>query len=285
MYKSVLKYLVLAAKLLAFAFMVMVLVSMISIPLTVYMNGRGVDAYWVDLANETVLFVAVLLSAALIIRFWDRQARVLSSLGLTVRGRGRDFLRGTLTAAALYAVGFGVSVVAGWVAVTGVNLDWSMLLMQLVLMLAVAVAEETMVRGFVLGHLLDLGMNRYLALVLSSLLFSLLHFGNPDFGIMAFVNIFLAGMLLGSAYIYTRNLSYSVALHLFWNWIQGPVLGYDVSGLPTGGVLSLSLSPDVLLNGGSFGFEASLPCTVLMLLMTALTLRIYRKEYQLTCKP
>ncbi len=284
MYRSVLKRLVLAAKLLVFAFMVVVFVSVMSIPLTAWMDTRGVDAYWVDLAVETVMFVAVLLSAGLIIRFWDGQTRVLSSLGLTLRGRGRDLLRGTLTAVVLFAVGFGVSVMAGWVAVTGVTLDWSMLLMQLVLMLAVALAEETMVRGFVLGHLLDSGVNRYLALFLSSLLFSLLHLGNPDFGIMAFANIFLAGLLLGSAYIYTHNLSFSVALHLFWNWIEGPVLGYDVSGLPTGGVLSISLSPDVLLNGGSFGFEASLPCTVLMLLMTALTLHIYRKEYQLTCK-
>ncbi len=44
------------------------------------------------------------------------------------------------------------------------------------------------------------------------------------------LNLLLAGMLLGASYLYTRNLCFPISLHLFWNWIQGPILGYQVSG-------------------------------------------------------
>jgi len=75
----------------------------------------------------------------------------------------------------------------------------------------------------------------------------------------------------------SKKVNASTNLHLLWNWIQGPVLGFGVSGLASGGsVLTLSLAPQTLMNGGDFGFEASLPCTVLMLL--SLTLILLRHE-------
>ena len=85
------------------------------------------------------------------------------------------------------------------------------------------------------------------------------------------INLLLAGMLLGASYLYTRNLCFPISLHLFWNWIQGPVLGYQVSGnnfLFT--MLKLNMPEKNVLNGGAFGFEGSLICTVLMILFTVL---------------
>lgn len=95
------------------------------------------------------------------------------------------------------------------------------LLLSWILMLLVALTEEIAFRGFVLGHLLAAGVNRFVALFLSSALFSLMHIFNPNFSLIAFLNILLAGILIGSTYIYTRNLWFAIALHLFWNWLQG----------------------------------------------------------------
>ena len=122
-------------------------------------------------------------------------------------------------------------------------------------------------RGFLLGRMLDGGMNRWWALFLSSLLFAVMHFFNPDFSWLAFLNILLAGLLLGIPFVYTRNLSFPIGFHWFWNWIQGPVLGYRVSGNESGeSLFSLSFSESGWLHGGSFGFEGSLLCTILLAL-------------------
>ncbi len=73
------------------------------------------------------------------------------------------------------------------------------------------------------------------------------------------LNLLLAGMLLGASYLYTKNLCFPISLHLFWNWIQGPILGYDVSGSHSeSSMLTLHLPENNVLNGGAFGFEGSL---------------------------
>ena len=96
---------------------------------------------------------------------------------------------------------------------------------------------------------------------------------------IAFLNILLAGILIGSTYIYTRNLWFAIALHLFWNWLQGPILGFEVSGGRLGGtLLSLELPEENIINGGTFGFEGSILCTALMIIAIVITLRSASKR-------
>jgi hypothetical protein len=100
-------------------------------------------------------------------------------------------------------------------------------------------------------------------------LFALLHLMNPNVAFLPMLNLVLGGLLLGASYLYTRNLWFPVSLHFFWNWIQGPVLGYEVSGNRFCETLfSLRLPANNLINGGAFGFEGSLVCTVLATLFT-----------------
>lgn len=179
----------------------------------------------------------------------------------------------------LYAVGFGVSLLTGAVEVTGIQWIPCDLLGWLLLFLLVAVSEEVMLRGFVLGRMLSEGMNRFVALFLSSALFSAMHLFNPNFALLPFVNILLAGCLLGASFLYTRNLCFPIVLHWFWNWLQGPVLGYEVSGTDSGqSLLTLRLTGSDLLTGGSFGFEGSLLCTVLLVVGTLAIVGYYERR-------
>nr|MDE6348537.1 CPBP family intramembrane metalloprotease [Bacteroides sp.] len=90
-----------------------------------------------------------------------------------------------------------------------------------------------------------------------------------------FLNIVLAGCFLGASYVYTRNLCFPITLHWFWNWIQGPLLGYNVSGNEFGqeSLLVVRFPVDSLINGGSFGFEGSVLCSVLLIIGTVLIIR------------
>ena len=203
------------------------------------------------------------------------------SMGFALKGHGRELLAGIGVAVTLYGTGFLLTLLLGGVRVADVSFQAGALGQTWVLFFLVALFEETTCRGFLLGRMMDAGMNKFVALVLSSVVFSAMHLGNPNFSVLPFVNLLLAGVLLGSAYIYTRNLWFAIALHWFWNWLQGPVLGFEVSGNNFGeSLLALETTDNVLLNGGSFGFEGSLVCMVLMLISTFLVIRHYEQRKQ-----
>lgn len=226
---------------------------------------------------ERLLMLVGYLSAAVLVLRWRNLP--LSLLGMSLRGRGKDLLAGLGVAVLLYAVGFGTSLLMGTVEIASVEWVPRDLLGTLLFFLLVAVTEEVMLRGFVLGRMLSAGMNRFVALFLSSALFSAMHLFNPNFALLPFVNILLAGCLLGASFLYTRNLCFPVVLHWFWNWLQGPVLGYEVSGMDSGEtLLTLRLTGSDLLTGGSFGFEGSLLCTVLLVVGTLAIIGYYERR-------
>lgn len=226
---------------------------------------------------ERLLMLVGYLSAAVLVLRWRNLP--LSLLGMSLKGRGKDLLAGLGVAVLLYAVGFGTSLLMGTVEIASVQWIPRDLLGTLLFFLLVAVTEEVMLRGFVLGRMLSVGMNRFVALFLSSALFSAMHLFNPNFALLPFVNILLAGCLLGASFLYTRNLCFPVVLHWFWNWLQGPVLGYEVSGMDSGEtLLTLRLTGSDLLTGGSFGFEGSLLCTVLLVVGTLAIIGYYERR-------
>lgn len=250
------------------------------VPLFLIQKALGMEMQEGSLPSlflERLLMLVGYLSAAVLVLRWRNLP--LSLLGMSLRGRGKDLLAGLGVAVLLYAVGFGTSLLMGTVEIASVEWVPRDLLGTLLFFLLVAVTEEVMLRGFVLGRMLSAGMNRFVALFLSSALFSAMHLFNPNFALLPFVNILLAGCLLGASFLYTRNLCFPVVLHWFWNWLQGPVLGYEVSGMDSGEtLLTLRLTGSDLLTGGSFGFEGSLLCTVLLVVGTLAIVAYYERR-------
>lgn len=230
---------------------------------------------------EAVMAIACVVAFDVVLRLSSRvmYPQWRPSMGFALKGHGRELLAGIGVAAGLYGIGFLLTMLLGGIRITDADFHAGALGQTWVLFFLVAVFEETACRGFLLGRMMDAGMNKFVALVLSSVVFSAMHLGNPNFAAVPFVNLLLAGILLGSAYIYTRNLWFAIALHWFWNWLQGPVLGFEVSGNDFGEtLLTLETTDNVLLNGGSFGFEGSLICTVLMLVGVFLIIRHYERR-------
>jgi membrane protease YdiL (CAAX protease family) len=123
---------------------------------------------------------------------------------------------------------------------------------------------------------------KWAALAISSLLFAGFHLTNPGMNTLAFANIFLAGILLGMNYIYTRNLWYAFLFHLSWNFVQGPILGMRVSGLNLPSLLQVETKGDSLLTGGEFGMEASVLYTAVSI--TAILILAWGFERKYTGK-
>lgn len=275
-YPKVLKYIWLIARIV----LLIIVIGGITLGLAYLVPMDKIPAEYRWLASHLISLTAGFIGIYIFRRFADRKSFV--SIGFSLSREPRSFLAGSGIAIAVLLSGFGILLLMGAVGIESVQADARHLITTFLMFVCVSVFEEMLLRGYVLNNMMDV-MNKYLALVLSSLLFSALHLLNPGMSVIAFINLFLAGMLLGAAYIFTRNLWLPIGMHLFWNYVQGPVLGFSVSGTSTGGqtLLTLSKHKSDLLNGGSFGFEGSVVCSVLCVMATAAII-MYCIKY---CKP
>lgn len=121
-------------------------------------------------------------------------------------------------------------------------------------------------------------MNKYLALIISSVIFALMHSFNSNLSWFGMLDLFIAGILLGSTYIYTKNLWFPISFHLFWNFIQGCVFDYNVSGLNVNSIFEFNMPIKNSFNGGDFGFEGSWLCTLLSSFAILIILYYYNRQ-------
>ncbi|MDQ3511359.1 MAG: CPBP family intramembrane metalloprotease, partial [Pseudomonadota bacterium] len=126
----------------------------------------------------------------------------------------------------------------------------------------VVLLEELLFRGFVFQRMVD-GIGAWPAVVAMAIMFALAHWGNPGMDgatvVWATIDTALGATLLGLAYLRTRRLALPIGIHFGWNWAQGSLLGFDVSGLDQAGwLLPEMLGKPQWLTGGAFGPEASI---------------------------
>lgn len=140
--------------------------------------------------------------------------------------------------------------------------------------LFVALFEETLFRGFVFQRMVA-GAGVWIAQLSLGLLFASSHWGNPDMQgatlVWATIELFLGAILLGLAYLRTRSLALPIGIHLGWNWTQGYLLGFDVSGFAHAGWFQPQLlDRPQWVTGGAFGPEASVFAVVVDALLIAI---------------
>ncbi|MBC7903861.1 MAG: CPBP family intramembrane metalloprotease [Gemmatimonadaceae bacterium] len=206
----------------------------------------------------------------------DRKS--FASLGFEWTGNARHAGTGFALSVLLLCAGSLILFFMNHLQWTDIHFSGTDLFIGLGLMLIVAVYEETVFRGYILNNLLD-SVNKWYALVFSAVLFALAHAANPNIAVLPVVNIFLAGLLLGINYIYTKNLWFGILFHFGWNFFQGPVLGYQVSGVNLGSVLEQDLKGDTFFTGGQFGFEGSVVASALYLLSVGLLVFLYNRHF------
>lgn len=239
---------------------------------------QGYDVWPDVLMSRFATLGSVLFTTWIFRKYADNES--FFSLGLSLKGRGRDIIRGLLQAVLVIGGGFGCILLTGELKIAGFQWDWRIVGENVVLFAVVSFTEELMCRGYILNNLLK-SMNKFAALALSSLFFALLHLWNSHLSWIGMLNLFLAGMLLGSTYIYTRNLWTAFSLHFFWNYFQGPVLGFNVSGTQTDSLLRLEYFSHTLYNGGAFGYEGSVWCTLFTFIALVGVLRVSDKEQRM----
>jgi CAAX protease family protein len=159
------------------------------------------------------------------------------------------------------------------------------LLVMLVHYIGVSFTEEILARGYVLRNLLDgfsvlsRKMTIGLAVFVSSIIFALPHAGNPNATSTSTLLLIVFGIMCAAGVILTGELAIPFGLHLTWNFFQGHVFGFAVSGweMRGGTLIKIQQAGPEWFTGGAFGPEAGvlgLLAMVLGILMIILWDRI-----------
>jgi len=202
-------------------------------------------------------------------KFIDRKP--LMSIGLSVKDKTNEMLIGLAFALAFIGGLFAILWLMGAITVTGfVGFKPGVFIVSMMLFMA-AFDEELIFRGYILNNMMDATSNRWIALAGSSVLFALLHAGNPSIWStwVPMTELFAAGFILGISYTFTKNLWFPTFFHFGWNFFQG-LLGFEISGINVDSWKMISHEnsgnvPDIV-SGGSFGIEGSvitLSCTII----------------------
>jgi len=221
-------------------------------------------------ARPLALLAATLLAAALL----DR--RPWSDLGFHwSRQWWADLGFGLALGALLMVLIFAVEWAMGWITIVGLfrttdpdGAFWRGLAAPLLIFLSVGVYEELLDRGYLLRNLAEGLHVRWLspaaavalAWLLSSALFGLSHAANPNSFWVSTLYLALGGLFLGLGYVLTGELAIPIGLHITWNFFQGTVLGFPVSGIDFSQTTFIAIRQGgpSLWTGGAFGPEAGL---------------------------
>ena len=251
-----------------------------------FLGQGGFFEIFFNFALPFLLFGFVFMMLALFL--WVRwvEGRPLATLSFVKKGSLVELVKGL-------AVGFLLfSLVAFLMLLSGAgSFEWGQLTLEPFLYILILLplwmiqggAEELVTRAWLLPVAVK-NTNLPIGLLTSSLLFALLHLGNPDIGILPIVNIALFGLFASLYLLRTDNVWGIIGLHAAWNFSQGNIYGFSVSGTGVD-VAVLNFIPKTdssWLTGGAFGAAASIFSSLILLLAVLYLLLKMKKDGSLT---
>jgi membrane protease YdiL (CAAX protease family) len=207
-----------------------------------------------------VIIAAAIFFGRLAIQHWRGQRRsIVECLGLQWdHGSATDLLVGfAITTLVMLAI-FACEMASGSISRGPVTAAAGMPVWKATLIMLFAAPEEELVNRSVLlsGLAIAFGGRTKLAVILSAVAFGLGHLANPGASAISALGNTLGGLIYGYAFVMSGRLWLPIGLHFAWNFVQGPMLGFPVSGKAMGGLQQIHDLGPAWLTGGAYGPEA-----------------------------
>jgi len=271
-------------------FVVLLLLMLPAIGIDSALGGEALREGEADshLPFTLLMCTAALIAARLLARRMDH--RPIADYGLRLdRSWGRDYLVGLAFGALQMTFVFGVLRAGGWIEIESIQLTSAIaigLLVDFLVHLCVGFGEELTSRGGLLVNLEEMfrfsrlhpAVPAFLATAITSTIFGMMHAGNPNASSISTFNLVVTGVALAIPVLLTRQLAISMGAHTSWNFMQGAILGFPVSGqLLVKPVIDTEATGPPFLTGGAFGPEAGVLMFVADALLVAATI-VYVKK-------
>ncbi len=241
-----------------------------------------ISGFW-----EALLLISSFVLIYLILWLWLRffEKRAFWTLGYELKNALAQYGRGFLIGALMFGGAVGILAISGAISFEAGDLTQQGfvalggVIVVLIGWIVQGGAEEVLFRGWVLP-VLGARYRPWVGLLISSLIFALLHGLNPGISVLAVVNLVLFGLFAGLYAMREGSLWGISALHSVWNWVQGNFFGFEVSGTNASGgtLLNLMTTGKDWLTGGAFGPEGGLAVTIVLLAGIAATIFWKSKE-------
>ena len=243
-------------------------------------NLEYVETSKEQLITSCFNLLGTFLVIGLFMKFVDKERFI--KLGFQTKNRLKEFVVGIAIGLIIMTLGYVLLIYFEEIFFINVKFNFLELIISILFFTIVAIVEETLFRGYILKNLMS-SFNKYVALIVSSMLFSLMHGLNPNVTLFSLFDLFLAGILLGLSYIYTKNLWFPISMHLSWNLFQ-TLLGFNVSGQDTYSIIEFKINESNLINGGAFGFEGSY-LSIIAEVITIIGIRAYYNRKKRAAEP
>lgn len=237
--------------------------------------------YWFIIVSLFLTAITILASVIYCTKF---EKRSIASMGLRKGNAIGEYLVGVFVGVAMYSLAFLIAYVTGSVELR-VNPDGfaPVILLFLLGYVIQGAAEEILVRGYLMISIAR-DYKLYIAIIVSSVAFSMLHLGNNAISMLALINITLFG-IFEAIYICKRgNIWGACAIHSMWNFTQGNIFGSSVSGNAyTPSLFIMSYDAErTIANGGDFGLEGGVAATIVLLVAIGVALLLKTNEKELS---
>lgn len=233
-------------------------------------NMDAINDYTMNLPSNILIitnYCTIFLIIGVIIYCKFIEKRSLTSLGLIKKSFLKNYFKGFLLGIIIFSSSVLIAYISGTVSFSFTsNIAITTILISLFGFIIQGASEEFLLRGYLMVSL----SNRapiIAAILVNSLIFALLHLTNPGgTNLLPLINIALFGIFASLYTLKTDNLWGICALHSSWNFLQGNIFGFKVSGIDTNNSLitATSKASGKLINGGSFGMEGGLAVTIVL---------------------
>lgn len=195
------------------------------------------------------------------------EKRPLSSMGFMKRNMSSLYAKGIGWSAVLIGGAYLTCILTGACHFEGVSAQLvpGYVVFYLIGYMIQGLAEEVICRGYLLVSLSRRNSVWY-SVILSSGVFMAMHMSNEHVTVLAYINLFLCGLLFGLLFVESGSIWMVAALHSGWNFLQGNIFGISVSGTAKASSVFDSSFADgwSFMNGGDFGLEGGLAVTIVL---------------------
>lgn len=228
---------------------------------SVIMDGRP----WLDVFSYALGYVAALISLLLLWKFLNKKKILDLGFGLFLINIIFGLLLGAISIAIIFFILLFTDNIELINTLSNPNFS-TYSITYLIFFILVGLFEELVFRGYIMSTLADRGRRKVTIYMVSALIFGIAHLANQNVTLLGIFNIFLVGILFAYMYDKTQSLWTPIGYHITWNYFQGNVFGFPVSGTTPYGVYTIDVSSgNDLLTGGSFGLEGGLLATLMII--------------------